>query len=117
MYDPNFRWIDHHSCLRQSSLRVDHTQKPDSETDTPCSIPGSIPGRSVCRSGAFMRGKDLAARTCWEDHLNHGVPCGHGKSFANTWSKDYEDLMFQEKGSKGTKRRRSGGQAKSIGAV
>ena len=71
MYDPNFRWIDHHSCLRQSSLRVDHTQKPDSETDTPCSIPGSIPGRSVCRSGAFKRGKDLAPRTYWEDHIQH----------------------------------------------
>ena len=71
----------------------------------------------VCRSGAFARGKDLGPRTCWEDHIKHGLPTGHGKSFLNTWSKDFEDFVFQGRMPKGTKRRRSGGQAKSIGVV
>ena len=72
---------------------------------------------AVCRSGALKRGKDLAPRTRWEDHIKHDVPSDHGKSFINTWCKDYEDFVFQEAGSKGNKRRRSGGQMMSTGAV
>ena len=36
-YYPNFGWVDRHNCLRHSSLRLEHTQKPDSKHAPSCS--------------------------------------------------------------------------------
>ena len=70
----------------------------------------------ICRSGS-KSSRDLSVRTCWEDHMTHGLPIGRGAFRVGSWAEDYDELQAGAQARPAKRRRASTGQMRGAGVV
>lgn len=70
----------------------------------------------VCRSGAKAP-KDLSTRTCWEDHIQYGLPVGRGAFRVGEWALDHAELVAGHTARPAKQRRASTGMLSITGNV